>query len=69
MIIKSHRKTFDFEFIDPDLYQQVLSTFRSIHKERFYARIDWSAGAEIIAIVLTFIAHIFSIILAFAQLN
>ena len=55
--------------LDPELYGKVLSIFRSKHAERFDARIDWSAGAEIIAILLTFIAHLLSIILAGRRLN
>jgi len=54
---------------DPSLHQHAVSIFKSIHNERFYARIDWSAGAEIIAIILTFIAHLLSIILAVAEVN
>jgi len=63
------KKNIKFEFLDPSLHRRVISIFKSIHKERFHARIDWSAGAEIIAIILTFIAHILSIILALGRVN
>lgn len=58
-----------FKFIDSSLYANVISIFKSIHKERFNARIDWSAGAEILAIAITFIAYILSVILALARVN
>lgn len=56
-------------FLDADLYRQALRKFRSIHHERYLTRIDWSSIAEIIAILSTFVAHIFSIILTIAQVN
>lgn len=55
--------------LDPSLYQAALAKFRSIHQKRFHARLDWSAAAEIVAIVFTFIAHVFSIILAIARVD
>ncbi len=58
------RKKVQFQFLDPNLRRHAISAFKSIHKERFHARIDWSAGAEIVAIILTFIGHITSIYLA-----
>jgi hypothetical protein len=58
-----------FFFLDSKLRKEMISIFKSIHQDRFDARIDWSAGAEIIAILLTFIAHILSIILALGRLN
>ncbi|CAF2443270.1 unnamed protein product [Rotaria sp. Silwood2] len=54
---------------DPILHRNAISTFKSIHKERFYARIDWSAGAEIVAILVTLVTYMLSIILAIAQVN
>ncbi|CAF3417722.1 unnamed protein product [Rotaria sp. Silwood1] len=54
---------------DSILHQNAISTFKSIHKERFHARIDWSAGAEIVAILATLIASMLSIILAVVQVN
>jgi len=57
------------KFLDSKLRRKVISIFKSIHQDRFYARIDWSAGAEIIAIILTFIAYLLSIILALGRLN
>ena len=62
-------KMSSFEYLDSNFYRKTLSIFRSKHTERFDARIDWSAGAEIIAILLTFIAHLLSIILAVRRLN
>ncbi len=59
----------NLNFLDSSLHQHVLSIFKSIHKDRFHARIDWSAGAEIIAIILTFIAYILSINLAVGRVN
>lgn len=63
------QKINQFEYLDLDLSRKALSIFRSKHAERFHTRIDWSAGAEIIAILLTFIAHLLSIILAVRRLN
>ena len=62
-------KTYRFAFLDPILYRKAVAAFKSIHYERFYARIDWSAGAEILAIVLIFTAQISSLILASARIN
>ncbi|CAF1202804.1 unnamed protein product [Adineta steineri] len=62
-------KTFLKTQEDLSLRRQAISVFKSIHKERFYARIDWSAGAEIIAIILTFITHILSVFLALKQVQ
>ncbi|CAF0766158.1 unnamed protein product [Rotaria sordida] len=53
---------------DPIVHRNAISTFKSIHEERFHARIDWSAGAEIVAILVTLITYILSIILAVAQI-
>ena len=55
--------------LDRGLYQAALAKFRSMHQERFHARLDWSAAAEIVAIIFTSIAHVFSIILAIARVD
>jgi hypothetical protein len=56
-------------FVDPLLYRQALSKFRSIHQDRFIVRIDWSAGAEIVSIIFSIFAHILSTILATVSTN
>ncbi|CAF1147257.1 unnamed protein product [Adineta ricciae] len=54
---------------DVNLRRYVISAFKSLHRERYYARIDWSAGAEIAAIVLVFLGHLISVFLAFRQVQ
>ncbi|CAF1971525.1 unnamed protein product [Rotaria magnacalcarata] len=53
---------------NPDLRRQAVSIFKTMHKERFDARVYWSVGVEIAAILVTFMAYILSIILALARL-
>ncbi|UJR23882.1 hypothetical protein I4U23_026854 [Adineta vaga] len=40
------------------LHRYAMSAFKSIHNERYYTRIDRSACAEIVAIILTFLGHL-----------
>ena len=55
--------------LDVNLRRYVISAFKSLHRERYYARIDWSVGAEIAAIVLIFLGHLVSVFLAFRQVQ
>lgn len=59
----------DSHCLDSELYQETMSIFKSIHKERFQVRLDWSAISEIIAIVFVVVAHSISLILAIVKVN